>query len=106
MGYPLSAPVSPLRRGRACRPSSAGREGGPMSGAASGAALGRQLSRRHLLKVSGGLAMAGLTAGCASPIASSLTGSQPATADVIYWHLFGGGDGENMATMVSDVQKS
>jgi multiple sugar transport system substrate-binding protein len=65
-----------------------------------------QLSRRDLLKVCGGLGVAGLAAGCGSPIASSLTGSQPATADVIYWHLFGGGDGENMATMVGDVQKS
>jgi multiple sugar transport system substrate-binding protein len=63
-------------------------------------------SRREFLRVSGALAVAGLTAGCGSPIVSSLTGSQPATADVIYWHLFGGGDGENMATMVADVQKS
>jgi multiple sugar transport system substrate-binding protein len=50
--------------------------------------------------------VAGLTAGCSSPIVSSLTGSQPATADVIYWHLFGGGDGANMTTMVGEVEKS
>jgi multiple sugar transport system substrate-binding protein len=64
-------------------------------------------SRRDFLRLSGSLAVAGAAAaGCGSPIVSSLTGSQPATADVIYWHLFGGGDGENMATMVKDVQKS
>jgi len=50
--------------------------------------------------------VAGLAAGCGSPIASSLIGSQPATADVIYWHLFGGGDGENMSTMVGAVRKA
>jgi multiple sugar transport system substrate-binding protein len=38
--------------------------------------------------------------GCGSPVVTSFTGGQPATADVIFWHLFGGGDGENMATMV------
>lgn len=65
-----------------------------------------QLSRRGLLRVSGGLAVAGVATGCGSPIVSSLTGSQPATADVIYWHLFGGGDGANMATMIKDVQKA
>ena len=63
-------------------------------------------SRREFLRLSGGLAAAGLLAGCGSPIAASLTGSQPATADVIYWHLFGGGDGINMATMIGDVQKA
>jgi multiple sugar transport system substrate-binding protein len=63
-------------------------------------------SRRDLLRLSGAVAVAGLTAGCTSPILSNLTGSQPATADVIYWHLFGGGDGANMATMVGDVEKS
>jgi multiple sugar transport system substrate-binding protein len=63
-------------------------------------------SRRAFLRLSAGLTVAGVAAGCSSPIASSLTGSQPATADVIYWHLFGGGDGANMATMVGDVEKS
>ena len=68
--------------------------------------MASRLTRRGLLQVSGGLAVAGVAAGCGSPIVSSLTGSQPATADVIYWHLFGGGDGANMGTMVEDVQKS
>jgi multiple sugar transport system substrate-binding protein len=64
------------------------------------------LSRRRFLAAGGALAVAGGVSACGSPIASSLTGSQPATADVIFWHLFGGGDGENMATMVAKVQKS
>jgi multiple sugar transport system substrate-binding protein len=50
--------------------------------------------------------VAGLVAGCSSPVASGLLGTPPSTADVIFWHLFGGGDGENMAAMVKDFQKS
>lgn len=64
------------------------------------------LSRRRFLAAGGGLTLAGALSACGSPIVSSLTGSQPATADVIFWHLFGGGDGENMATMVAEFQKS
>jgi multiple sugar transport system substrate-binding protein len=64
------------------------------------------LSRRELLRAGGALTLTGLVAGCSSPIASSMLGTQPATADVIYWHLFGGGDGANMASMVQEVQTS
>ena len=64
------------------------------------------LSRRKFLAAGGGLTVAGLAAGCGSPVATSFTGGQPATADVIFWHLFGGGDGENMAAMVKSFQKS
>jgi multiple sugar transport system substrate-binding protein len=64
------------------------------------------LSRRQLLAAGGGVALTGALSACGSPIASSLTGAQPSTADIIYWHLFGGGDGENMATMVAKLQKS
>jgi multiple sugar transport system substrate-binding protein len=64
------------------------------------------LSRRRFLAAGGGLTLAGALSACGSPIATSLTGGQPATADVIYWHLFGGGDGANMATMVSHFQKT
>src|ERR1700709_1835483 len=63
-------------------------------------------SRRQFLAAGGGLTLAGLLSACGSPVATSFTGAQPQTADVIYWHLFGGGDGANMATMVSDVQRS
>lgn len=63
------------------------------------------LSRRQFLAAGGGAALAAALAGCASPIVSSLTGGQPKTADVIFWHLFGGGDGANMATMVKNYQQ-
>ena len=64
------------------------------------------LSRRQFLAAGGGLTVAGALSACGSPVVSSLTGAQPQTADVIYWHLFGGGDGANMATMVDQFQKS
>jgi multiple sugar transport system substrate-binding protein len=64
------------------------------------------LTRRQLLAAGGGLGLAGLLSACGSPVATSLTGGQPATADVIFWHLFGGGDGANMATMVQKFQKT
>ena len=67
--------------------------------------MATSLTRRDLLKAGGGLAAAGLVTGCSSPLATSLFGSQPATADVLFWHLFGGGDGANMTTMVGDVEK-
>lgn len=64
------------------------------------------VSRRQFLAASGGLTLAGLLSACASPVATNLTGGQPATADVIFWHLFGGGDGANMTAMVKDVERS
>jgi len=64
------------------------------------------LSRRRFLAAGGGLTLAGALSACGSPVATSLTGGQPATADVIFWHLFGGGDGENMKKMVTSYQKS
>src|SRR4051794_639266 len=65
-----------------------------------------ELSRRQFLAAGGGLTLAAALAGCASPVVTSFTGGQPRTADVIYWHLFGGGDGANMATMVKKYQES
>jgi multiple sugar transport system substrate-binding protein len=64
------------------------------------------IPRRDFLRAGGGLTLAGLLAGCSSPIASGLLGTPPSTSDVIFWHLFGGGDGENMTTMVKGFQKS
>jgi multiple sugar transport system substrate-binding protein len=64
------------------------------------------LSRRRFLAAGGGLTLAGALSACGSPIVSSLTGSPPSTADVIFWHLFGGGDGENMAKMVDTFQRT
>ena len=62
------------------------------------------MSRRTFLAGSGGLAAAGMLSGCGTPVATNLTGGQPATADVIFWHLFGGGDGENLTRMVQAVE--
>src|SRR3954465_3706818 len=64
------------------------------------------LSRRQFLAAGGGLGLAGLVSACGSPVATSLTGGQPALSGVIYGHLFGGGDGANMTTMVGDVEKA
>ncbi|WP_295657760.1 extracellular solute-binding protein [uncultured Nocardioides sp.] len=65
----------------------------------------RGISRRTLL-ATGGIALAGAASGCGTPVATSFTGAQPATADVIFWHLFGGGDGANMGTMVDSYRSS
>lgn len=63
------------------------------------------LSRRQFLAAGGGLSLAGLLAACSSPVATSLTGAQPNEADVIFWNLFGGGDGANMQLMVNGFRK-
>jgi multiple sugar transport system substrate-binding protein len=65
------------------------------------------LSRRRFLALGGGTALAGLAAtACSSPIVSSLAGTQPTPADVVYWHLFGGGDGVNMTKMIGVVERT
>lgn len=64
------------------------------------------LTRRRFLAATGGLTVAAAVSACGSPVVTSLTGGQPQTADVIYWHLFGGGDGANMAAMVDTFRKS
>ena len=63
------------------------------------------LSRRQFLAATGGMTLAGAVSACGSPVATSFTGGQPSTADVIFWHLFGGGDGANMTTMIDTFQK-
>ena len=62
------------------------------------------MSRRRFLAATGGLTVAGMLSACGTPVATNLSGGQPDTADVIFWHLFGGGDGKNLAKMVEDVQ--
>src|SRR3954451_22516711 len=64
-----------------------------------------ELSRRQFLS-GAGVTLAAAMAACGSPVVTSFTGGQPSTADVIFWHLFGGGDGENMAKMVSGYEKT
>jgi multiple sugar transport system substrate-binding protein len=63
------------------------------------------LTRRELLALGGGLTAAGLLSACSSPVVTSLTGAQPAEADLIYWNLFGGGDGANMTLMLDGFRK-
>lgn len=64
------------------------------------------MARRRFLALSGGLALTGGLAACSSPLASGLTGSQPNTADVIFWNLFTGGDGANMVLMEKAFRKA
>ncbi|WP_306191483.1 extracellular solute-binding protein [Streptomyces sp. MK5] len=64
------------------------------------------MARRRLLALGGGLALTGALAACSSPLASGLTGSQPNTADVIFWNLFTGGDGANMVLMEDRFRKT
>jgi multiple sugar transport system substrate-binding protein len=64
------------------------------------------MARRRILALGGGLALTGGLAACSSPIASGLTGSQPNTADVIFWNLFTGGDGANMVLMEDKFRKT
>ncbi|MEU9385203.1 extracellular solute-binding protein [Streptomyces sp. NPDC048279] len=64
------------------------------------------MARRRFLALGGGLALTGGLAACSSPLASGLTGSQPDTADVIFWNLFTGGDGANMVVMEKAFQKA
>jgi multiple sugar transport system substrate-binding protein len=64
------------------------------------------IPRRQFLAAAGGLALAGGLTACSSPVVTSLTGAQPAEGDVIYWNLFGGGDGANMQLMVNAFRKA
>jgi multiple sugar transport system substrate-binding protein len=64
------------------------------------------LGRRRFLALGGGLALSGGLAACSSPLATGLSGAQPDTADVIYWNLFTGGDGANMALMEDAFRRS
>jgi multiple sugar transport system substrate-binding protein len=66
----------------------------------------RAVSRRQFLAIGGGLGLTAALSACASPVVNSITGGQPNTADVIYWNLFGGGDGMNMARMVNSFEQA
>jgi multiple sugar transport system substrate-binding protein len=64
------------------------------------------LTRRSFL--TGGLAAAGTLAlaGCTSPLAAGLVGSQLNPQQLIFWNLFGGGDGSRMQTMEAGYEKT
>lgn len=63
-------------------------------------------TRRSFL--GGGLAAAGALAlaGCASPLGAGLAGSPLNPHQLIYWNLFGGGDGSRMETMEAGYEKT
>ncbi|GAB7192001.1 extracellular solute-binding protein [Kineococcus sp. NUM-3379] len=61
----------------------------------------RRPSRRALLR--GGLALGGLgLAGCGSPLAAGIAGTQLAPGTVTFWNLFGGGDGARLQLMLDE----
>ena len=63
------------------------------------------LSRRGLLGA-GALAASALSlSGCSTPLAAGLLGSQLDPETVIYWNLFGGGDGVRMQDMQAGYQE-
>ncbi|MER5198688.1 extracellular solute-binding protein [Streptomyces sp. NPDC002755] len=66
------------------------------------------MARRRFLALGGGLALSGGLAACSSssPLVSGLAGTQPNTADVIFWNLFTGGDGANMVLMEDAFRKA
>lgn len=69
------------------------------SGAAPGGAPDRaRLSRRGMLGA-GALAAALPLVGCSTPLAAGLLGGQLNPSTLVYWNLFGGGDGVRMQDM-------
>ncbi|WP_432560956.1 extracellular solute-binding protein [Kineococcus sp. SYSU DK003] len=65
-------------------------------------------SRRNLLR--GGLATGGLglvagAAGCGSPVAAGLAGTQLNPGTVTFWNLFGGGDGARLLLMLDEYRR-
>lgn len=57
------------------------------------------LPRRRLLGAGGVLAASSALAGCGSPLAAGLVGSELSPGTLVYWNLFGGGDGGRMKAM-------
>ncbi|HET9649218.1 MAG TPA: extracellular solute-binding protein [Microlunatus sp.] len=62
------------------------------------------MSRRTLLRgalgAAAGLTAAGGLAGCGTPLAAGLVGSELAPGTLTFWNLFGGGDGVRMQSML------
>jgi len=66
------------------------------------------VSRRSLVRgglAAGGLGLAAATAGCGSPLAAGLVGSQLNPGTVTFWNLFGGGDGARLQLMLDEYRK-
>ncbi len=66
----------------------------------------RAISRRGFL--AGGLAAAAvpLLAGCSSVVSAGLVGSRLSSQTLVYWNLFGGGDGSRMQSMEAGYRKA
>jgi multiple sugar transport system substrate-binding protein len=67
--------------------------------------LSTPFARRDFLRAVAFVAGGAVLAGCGSPVAAGLTGSQLAAGTVDYWNLFGGGDGARMQQMQEVFRK-
>ena len=64
------------------------------------------ISRRGFLTAALGAAAVPLLAGCSSPVAAGLFGTRLSTDTLVYWNLFGGGDGTRMQAMEDGYRKT
>ncbi|MGT2425944.1 extracellular solute-binding protein [Amnibacterium kyonggiense] len=65
-----------------------------------------RLTRRGLLGAGMAAFAAPMLAACASPAVAGLSGGQLDPRTLIYWNLFGGGDGSRMETMEAQYQRT
>ncbi|QDP96665.1 extracellular solute-binding protein [Microlunatus elymi] len=69
-----------------------------------------RLSRRGLFRgglgIAAGIGLAGGLSGCGSALSAGLAGTQLAPGTIMYWNLFGGGDGVRMVDMENAYQAS
>jgi len=63
------------------------------------------LSRRGFLTAAVGAAAVPLLAGCSSPVSAGLFGTRLSPETLVYWNLFGGGDGTRMEAMEDGYRK-
>lgn len=63
------------------------------------------ISRRGFLTAALGAAAVPLLAGCSSPVAAGLFGTKLSPETLVYWNLFGGGDGTRMQAMEDGYRK-
>jgi multiple sugar transport system substrate-binding protein len=65
-----------------------------------------RLRRRSLLGGGAALALAAPLAGCSSPLGAGFVGSEVAPGTLVFWNLFGGGDGGRMQDMEKVYEKA
>jgi multiple sugar transport system substrate-binding protein len=71
-----------------------------------GSSTRMQLTRRGLLGAGLAALAAPALAACSSPAVAGLTGAQLDPRTLVFWNLFGGGDGSRMQTMEAGYQKT